>query len=134
MCIVVCFTLDFYFYFCFFFCKQKTAYEMRISDWSSDVCSSDLFFQDFIGFMAENRQLAETLVFEFDQASIAAEDYMTRMNLQRLRGFGYRFSMDQVTDMDLDLQELAAQGFRSEARRVGKECVSTCRSGWSPYH
>src|SRR3546814_518553 len=27
---------------CFFFCKQKTAYEMRISDWSSDVCSSDL--------------------------------------------------------------------------------------------
>src|SRR3546814_1480643 len=28
---------------CFFFCKQKTAYEMRISDWSSDVCSSDLW-------------------------------------------------------------------------------------------
>src|SRR3546814_3429653 len=28
--------------FCFFFFKQKTAYEMRISDWSSDVCSSDL--------------------------------------------------------------------------------------------
>src|SRR3546814_8687582 len=30
------------FYFCVFFFKQKTAYEMRISDWSSDVCSSDL--------------------------------------------------------------------------------------------
>src|SRR3546814_7568109 len=30
-------------FFCFFFFKQKTAYEMRISDWSSDVCSSDLF-------------------------------------------------------------------------------------------
>src|SRR3546814_6077770 len=29
-------------FFVFFFCKQKTAYEMRISDWSSDVCSSDL--------------------------------------------------------------------------------------------
>src|SRR3546814_8416389 len=29
-------------YICFFFFKQKTAYEMRISDWSSDVCSSDL--------------------------------------------------------------------------------------------
>src|SRR3546814_8054843 len=29
-------------YLCFFFCKQKSAYEMRISDWSSDVCSSDL--------------------------------------------------------------------------------------------
>src|SRR3546814_4676551 len=33
------------FEFCFFFFKQKTAYEMRISDWSSDVCSSDLAFQ-----------------------------------------------------------------------------------------
>src|SRR3546814_5665037 len=33
-----------YFVSCFFFCKQKTAYEMRISDWSSDVCSSDLPF------------------------------------------------------------------------------------------
>src|SRR3546814_10495090 len=31
-----------FFFFCFFFFKQKTAYEMRISDWSSDVCSSDL--------------------------------------------------------------------------------------------
>src|SRR3546814_19756578 len=34
----------FYVEFCFFFFKQKTAYEMRISDWSSDVCSSDLQF------------------------------------------------------------------------------------------
>src|SRR3546814_16296990 len=36
MCILCCS------YYCFFFFKQKTAYEMRISDWSSDVCSSDL--------------------------------------------------------------------------------------------
>src|SRR3546814_6775706 len=35
-------------YFFFFFFKQKTAYELRISDWSSDVCSSDLHFSDFI--------------------------------------------------------------------------------------
>src|SRR3546814_7706953 len=33
------------YYFTLFFCKQKTAYEMRISDWSSDVCSSDLVGQ-----------------------------------------------------------------------------------------
>src|SRR3546814_3552490 len=49
-----CFSLSFFdsccciyitfFYFFFFFFKQKTAYEMRISDWSSDVCSSDLLF------------------------------------------------------------------------------------------
>src|SRR3546814_3964703 len=35
----------FVYFFCFFFFKQKTAYEMRISDWSSDVCSSDLHFE-----------------------------------------------------------------------------------------
>lgn len=70
------------------------------------------FFQDFIAFMAENQQLAETLIFEFDQASIASEDYITAMNLKRLRGVGYRFSVDQVTDLDLDLEELADAGFR----------------------
>src|SRR3546814_5161936 len=32
---------------CFFFFKQKTAYEMRISDWSSDVCSSDLWIRRY---------------------------------------------------------------------------------------
>src|SRR3546814_17628956 len=39
-------------YVCFFFCKQKTAYEVRISDWSSDVCSSDLF-KDRMGYPAK---------------------------------------------------------------------------------
>src|SRR3546814_8995250 len=39
----------FLFFFEFFFFKQKTAYEMRISDWSSDVCSSDLFRSDRVG-------------------------------------------------------------------------------------
>src|SRR3546814_6509656 len=39
---VMCSCAHFWSWFCFFFFKQKTAYEMRISDWSSDVCSSDL--------------------------------------------------------------------------------------------
>src|SRR3546814_10348096 len=39
---VSCLLSFFYFFIFFFFFKQKTAYEMRISDWSSDVCSSDL--------------------------------------------------------------------------------------------
>src|SRR3546814_8098597 len=55
---------------------------------------------------------------------------MTRMNLQRLRGFGYRFSMDQVTDMDLDLQELAAQGFRY--LKVGAHLLHELARGDSP--
>jgi cyclic-di-GMP phosphodiesterase TipF (flagellum assembly factor) len=88
------------------------------------------FFADFIGFMAENRQLAETLIFEFDQASIAAEDYVTRVNLKRLRGCGYRFSLDQVTDVDLDLEDLAAQGFRYV--KVGAHLLHELARGDSP--
>src|SRR3546814_2810072 len=78
---------------CFFFFKQKTAYEMRISDWSSDVCSSDLV----------DPQL--TLYPEFARAKAK-----------------------NVADLT------EAGENRSEERRVGKECVSTCRSRWSPYH
>src|SRR3546814_6972217 len=39
---MICYFLLLLLCWCFFFCKQKTAYEMRSSDWSSDVCSSDL--------------------------------------------------------------------------------------------
>src|SRR3546814_2103855 len=79
-----------------FFFKQKTAYEMRISDWSSDVCSSDL-----------RRQT---------QPSVAYEHRL----LQFLHEQGWPVAPAIVV--------------RSEERRVGKECVSTCRSRWSPYH
>src|SRR3546814_4413231 len=47
MCYLPVYYLNFFDVFIFFF-KQKTAYEMRISDWSSDVCSSDLFVADII--------------------------------------------------------------------------------------
>src|SRR3546814_10569702 len=82
---------------CFFFFKQKTAYEMRISDWSSDVCSSDLL------------------------RALGAEDRI----------------LDVVPDArisPMDPKSVAGGERRSEERRVGKECVSTCRSRWSPYH
>src|SRR3546814_6384306 len=50
----------------FFFFKQKTAYEMRISDWSSDVCSSDLLFQDSAGCLPGAEELAaEAALTEF---------------------------------------------------------------------
>src|SRR3546814_8578400 len=82
------------FLFYFFFFKQKTAYELRISDWSSDVCSSDLFC----------RRTVRT-----DPAGRPAVGLpVANLGIPRSR--------------------------RSEERRVGKECVSTCRSRWSPYH
>src|SRR3546814_2518810 len=92
---------------CFFFFKQKTAYEMRISDWSSDVCSSDL----------SAVQRAGCLVGQLLRARLAQ------------RGFRSGHGSGRLVDDDED-----ASGARSEERRVGKECVSTCRSRWSPYH
>src|SRR3546814_5025350 len=84
------------FLFSFFFFKQKTAYEMRISDWSSDVCSSDLGLQG--GAVAT------------DQDAVADDRHAA------------------------EAHGGACEDGRSEERRVGKECVSTCRSRWSPYH
>src|SRR3546814_9452507 len=82
-----------------FFCKQKTAYEMRISDWSSDVCSSDL--RQCHGGRGRGGVLPGA-----------------RRGQGRLRG----------------AQSLRGDHGRSEERRVGQECVSTCRSRWPPYH
>src|SRR3546814_3840946 len=88
----------------FFFFKQKTAYELRISDWSSDVCSSDLARQ------LDRHRLTETVL------RLACGDTNP--------AFRDRISLDVGAFFTL----------RSEERRVGKECVSTCRSRWSPYH
>src|SRR3546814_1046736 len=101
----------------FFFFKQKTAYEMRISDWSSDVCSSDLE-------VGPPPQSDPPLVPESAKAPPSPAQP----------------SEPQAWSRDLDLdsapvgadREQMVEG-RSEERRVGKECVSTCRSRWSPY-
>src|SRR3546814_7921802 len=90
----------------FFFFKQKTAYEMRISDWSSDVCSSDLRESG-----VTNRRSSPSA----DQSRWASSNSLSDLLIQTAR----RRPFSQL---------------RSEERRVGNECVSTCRSRWSPYH
>src|SRR3546814_13871385 len=92
---------------------------MRISDWSSDVCSSDLEtpwqcrsaplcrHHDGCGRSAAQHGLANT--------SLLYGNYCTAHP-------AWPGGRDW------------ASGLRSEERRVGKECVSTCRSRWSPYH
>src|SRR3546814_3177191 len=97
--------LDFVLFFFFF--KQKTAYEMRISDWSSDVCSSDLSRE-------AGKYSAKTVVEIVTHCR--RRDQRFGLNTQR-RPMRRRLRFG-----------------RSEERRVGKECVSTCRSRWSPYH
>src|SRR3546814_1945565 len=92
------------------FFKQKTAYEVRISDWSSDVCSSDLGL--LLGIMENYGQA----VFGTQWRDVVAFVLLVLVLLFRPTGI---------------LGE--SLGKRSEERRVGKECVSTCRSRWSPY-
>src|SRR3546814_20631890 len=86
----------------FFFFKQKTAYELRISDWSSDVCSSDLARRE-----------------PFSSAGLRRSFFVIELMIATIRGTSRPVTWALT---------------RSEERRVGKECVSTCRSRWSPYH
>src|SRR3546814_2854779 len=102
----------------FFFFKQKTAYEMRISDWSSDVCSSDLRLRPVWLWLRHHRHFfldagAPDAGPAVAGALCVADRRARRHSLGRRLGLG--------------------GAARSEERRVGKEGVSTCRSRWSPY-
>src|SRR3546814_3336098 len=96
-------------FFCFFFFKQKTAYEMRISDWSSDVCSSDL---EVVGDRGDRGPAGRS----WGVAEVGAPLVLP------------------TEEREEDGDDVVVGVVRSEERRVGKECVSTCRSRWSPYH
>src|SRR3546814_5204395 len=100
--------------FTFFFFKQKTAYEVRISDWSSDVCSSDLELAIVSPVAGTTRDVIETPL--------------------ALDGIAMRFSDTAgIRGQGADaLEAIGIDRARSEEGRVGKECVSTCRSSWSP--
>src|SRR3546814_16426920 len=97
---------------------------MRISDWSSDVCSSDLHQHqwriDSVGAMpVEIEKVAvlqpQALTFPSDVGGLAPQ--------RPPQGLQVRVAKAQGRDET-----------RSEERRVGKECVNTCRSWWSPDH
>src|SRR3546814_8518311 len=83
-----------------FVCKQRAAYELRISDWSSDVCSSDLYHLSTI------------------------PDFNLFSEYSQLGDFIFIPWIEEKDDF--------IRTIRSEERRVGKACVSTCRSRWSP--
>src|SRR3546814_1621049 len=115
----------------FFVFKQKTAYEMRISDWSSDVCSSDLVIAS----------LAAAALVAGGQHDCAAGCKQGGQQGHDIRAPSVEgpcipgFALDAVVPGEIIVVAVAvflAVG-RSEVRRVGKECVSTCRSRWSPY-
>src|SRR3546814_2508455 len=104
--------------FVILFFKQKTAYEMRISDWSSDVCSSDL------PHMTPTKLLIGQIIVVF--AIVIAGLWAATQWAAAMLAYQPQLGLPWFT--------LFHTPVRSEERRVGKECVSTCSSRWSPYH
>src|SRR3546814_7157293 len=93
----------------FFFFELKTAYDVRISDWSSDVCSSDLRRRRSAAFVLGALRPTVLIPISHDLFGIALRQPL-------MGGTAFR------------------TGSRTEERCVGKECVSTCRTRGSPYH
>src|SRR3546814_16704260 len=95
---------------------------MRISDWSADVCSSDLAMYNETqpgGYLYENEFKREGLHVLF---AVITSPYEVMTARKPITG------LDAMQGL-----KLKTAG-RSEERRVGKECVSTCRARWSPSH
>src|SRR3546814_20629391 len=90
---------------------------MRIIDWSSDVCSSDLG--------------AEIEVIGRPVSGLTLRGAVTYVDSKVLRFVGIN---NERVLADYSGSSLPFSPKRSEERRVGKECVSTCSSRWSPYH
>src|SRR3546814_14288776 len=135
-------------YSLFFFFKQKTAYELRISDWSSDVCSSDLAYI-----------AADTGLVVVDLSTPLEPRVTARLPLTDARASAVQFRYLWVTDAEgvklFDITHMdrpvpvpsgtvrladarkpyvARPYMRTHERRLGKESVCTCRSWWSPSH
>lgn len=70
------------------------------------------FFTDFIDFMADNTNLTPSLVFEFSQETTLDKNYEIQNGLERLSKLGFRLSLDQLHQLNVDLPKLASQGFK----------------------
>src|SRR3546814_20684481 len=130
----------------FFFFKQKTAYEMRISDWSSDVCSSDLNLREMRRQWSHATALTPALVDARSRATAACEMIWRKARADSdFKAFAKAFR--PVLDLTREVAAANADAFglspydalldeyepRSEERRVGHECVSKGRSRVWPY-
>src|SRR3546814_20343469 len=101
---------------------------MRISDWSSDVCSSDL------GGIADGRGVAAAMMLGAQGAWIGSAFLATdEAGIEQFQKEAITESGDADTVVSRSLTGKPARMIRSEERRVGKECVSTGRFRWTPY-
>src|SRR3546814_17219322 len=105
---------------------------MRISDWSSDVCSSDLHAVEIRHESFRDPAFIDQLR-NHDVALVCADTVAWPRLMDLTSDFVY-CRLHGSEELYLSGYDDAALDRRSEERRVGKECVSTCRSRWSPYH
>src|SRR3546814_7536425 len=114
--------------FLFFFFKQKTAYEMRISDWSSDVCSSDL--HDHFGARRELQPHIECACGQLIAEAQQADDHVDHQFA--VRGNADDDAIERAAESVAAAQQRDLETARAipEERRVGTEWVSTGRSRW----
>src|SRR3546814_12939654 len=101
---------------------------MRISDWSSDVCSSDLVAMAALADPVILHSPRTGLYVGSTSSRIAEHERVYAAALANTDAFPIRDPDPSRTAQDLHAH------FRSEERRVGKACVSTCSARWSPYH
>src|SRR3546814_7323281 len=111
----------------FFFFKQKTAYEMRISDWSSDVCSSDLDLRALLEHASAVRSSGG-----YAEGVARHEDPLLAGDDHRERSLHDHAELLDVVLVRLD-DRLRRVVVRSEGRRVGKACVRKCSFRGEPY-
>src|SRR3546814_3200067 len=107
---------------------------MRISDWSSDVCSSDLFAGGASNWTYRLQYANRDLILRRPPSGTkakSAHDMNREYSVQKALKPVYPAVANMVA---LCHDESVIGCERSEERRVGKECVSTCRARWSPYH
>src|SRR3546814_12041112 len=110
---------------------------MRISDWSSDVCSSDLFLMAGVLALLMRAQLAAPMLEILPQDTynqvftMHGTVMMFLFAVPAVEAAGALLLPQMLAARDLPFPRLSA---RTDERRVGKECVSTCRSRWAPYH
>src|SRR3546814_14079160 len=117
---------------------------MRISDWSSDVCSSDLV--ENWSYSDRNVRVRIPVGIGYDSDLKLAQELMLRAAQESprvlrnpkpnvwLTAFGENRVEHDILVWISDPESGVGNVKRSEERRVGKECVSTCRSRWWPYH
>src|SRR3546814_14482977 len=107
---------------------------MRISDWSSDVCSSDL--HELTHATGHAKRLNRDLTNSFGSKDYAREELIAEMGSAFLcAALGIMPTISPL-GWECCARTIARSSAprRSEERRVGTECVSTCSSRWSPLH